>query len=367
MPPANWTILPNPTLPGDPPTSPSYAALHPARGIALVDVAPFSTPNAVTRLRAGLAMIGFDRTFPGHLPIIQVQVAAFDCMTLTAYLETVFAAEASITLATDPETQKWPAQALRVLGNADLASLPAFMPAPVPFHAAGPDAQPRQSTLRPTAQGRAKFAVAAGAGLLAAAAGGGMLAYTSGVGPDARRPPAPAAATVAGLDQTPPTKAPSGASMPETPAVAPVVMAPSPASAPPTETQPDPPLPEPAPTSTASDPAVAAPSASPSASRPAPKPGQISAATAISRARDYMAQHDISAARTWYEWAFEAGDGTAAVSLGLTYDADFLALSGDRLPADATKVQEWFDKARASGDPRVEGMLRLTAAARRHD
>lgn len=288
----------------------------------------------MARVRAALALIGFEKAFPGHLPIIHVQIDAYDRSTLPAYLETAFLAEAPITLATDPETLKWPATVLRVLGISPVADLPAFMPRNVPsrsVHSVRLDATPPYPLSRPVRTRRTMAAAQLG-GAAVLALGTGMYIWSAGVIPS-RPSPAPPVATL------PPVPLPAPSPQPAASAATP--------AAPVADTPPPPNPSPPAPV------VLPAPLSATVPSLPRPRASQVNAATAIKQAQAYMALHDVASARSWYEQAYAAGDGTAAVSLGQTYDAD-----GNHASANA-----WYDKARAIGGPEVDFALRMALAA----
>lgn len=329
MPPATWSIPPDPTLPGLPPVILAYAALHPARGIALIDLAPASTPNAVQRLRNGLAMIGFAGAYPGYLPVIQIQIDAFDRTTLTAHLDAVFQAEPPITLGADPETLKWPAMALRVLGMPEAALLPAFMPSPMRPPPVRLDIRPSHQPAVPR-----RTSLIAAAVLAPVVLGAGLLVYSAAPSPVAAPPP-PLAVTP--ISPAPSTPMPLPAPAEPTPSA--FVEAPPPVAAPAIEAPLLPTTPEPLPTS----PTLLLPSSK------APSPR---ATLLLKRGDEMLSQHDLPNARRFYELAFAAGDGCAAVSVGQTYAA-----------TDQVKAAEWYGKARASGDPRVEMALKFVRAA----
>jgi TPR repeat protein len=72
-----------------------------------------------------------------------------------------------------------------------------------------------------------------------------------------------------------------------------------------------------------------------------------------------LALQDISAARLFYERAANAGSARAAMALGETYNATFLA----RLGAVGTKpnpamAEQWYRKAAALGSRNAEDRLR---------
>ena len=69
-----------------------YVFLHPAVGVALIDLEPHAAPNAEARVRAQLAATYFHAVFPGRLPIVYRCVAVADIPRLGAVLRDALSA-----------------------------------------------------------------------------------------------------------------------------------------------------------------------------------------------------------------------------------------------------------------------------------
>jgi hypothetical protein len=177
--------------------------------------------------------------------------------------------------------------------------------------------------------------------------------------------PRPTTATVA----TPPSPAaalPPPAAMTSMPAVA----TSPPAAAPPQRVS------IPMPTATAMSPAAEPPPArdavSPHsaplvASPPASSPPAVARsptaeiAALIARGDDFLKAGDIASARLYYERAADAGDGSAALKLGSTFDPGFLSSSGIRgTLGDPARAASWYARAldlgEASAAPRLKSL-----------
>ena len=78
----------------------------------------------------------------------------------------------------------------------------------------------------------------------------------------------------------------------------------------------------------------------------------------------FAAAGDLVTARTLFQRAAEAGDATAAMALGATYDPNVLAKLGVvGMVADIEKARSWYRKAESFGSP--EASRRLNALANR--
>jgi hypothetical protein len=78
----------------------------------------------------------------------------------------------------------------------------------------------------------------------------------------------------------------------------------------------------------------------------------------------FAAAGDLVTARILFQRAAEAGDATAAMALGATYDPNVLAKLGVvGMGADVEKARSWYRKAESFGSP--EASLRLDALANR--
>jgi hypothetical protein len=99
--PAGWVVLgrarQGSTAPGAFPSG-CHVLASPGQGIALLDIAPGATPNAVPRLRRALAMAGFGTAFPGFLPIWHGRLEPDQLHLLPTVLHEGFAAQPSMSL-----------------------------------------------------------------------------------------------------------------------------------------------------------------------------------------------------------------------------------------------------------------------------
>jgi hypothetical protein len=105
-----------------------------------------------------------------------------------------------------------------------------------------------------------------------------------------------------------------------------------------------------------------------------PERASVSATTAnsqdvkllIDRGNQFFETGDLISARILFTRAANAGDATAAVALGTTYDPIILADRGVRgVAADLDKARSWYERAKEMGSP--EGRRRLEMLAnRRH-
>jgi TPR repeat protein len=78
----------------------------------------------------------------------------------------------------------------------------------------------------------------------------------------------------------------------------------------------------------------------------------------------FAAAGDLVTARILFQRAAEAGDATAAMALGATYDPNVLAKLGVvGMVADVEKARSWYRKAESFGSP--EASRRLNALANR--
>jgi hypothetical protein len=98
----------------------------------------------------------------------------------------------------------------------------------------------------------------------------------------------------------------------------------------------------------------------------APRPGavarppqqQASAAASARRGDAMLAIQDITAARLFYEYAANAGNGRAAMALAETYDAAFLTqLGAVGTRPNPVMAAEWYRKAAALGSRGAEARL----------
>ena len=113
----------------------------------------------------------------------------------------------------------------------------------------------------------------------------------------------------------------------------------------------------------------AAPSAAPASGADEPATAPRAAAPKAAALFALLIRHgeramefgDIVAARSHYERAaaLDPTSSTAAIAAGETHDPRVLALAGVTHPwlADAAKAAEWYERARALGDPAAAGLL----------
>ena len=126
-----WSIRRRPTIAHTPPIVPDFAFVHPACGIALVDVAPNATPRAVEQLHATLLAERFHKSYPAPLPLVYARITFADLDDLGAALLTAFADDPT---PAPPSNPAWTRLALLILGGAPIKP---------------PDAAPQPSPDRP--------------------------------------------------------------------------------------------------------------------------------------------------------------------------------------------------------------------------
>jgi len=128
--PPGWSLLGRARhgnrAPGDS-ASGCHLLVHPARGIALLDIAPDATPNAEARLRRALAAGGFPCAFPGTLPVWHERLELAQLPRLGSLLSRAFDAQPPLSL---PPGAAWPA-AVEAAIAADQAWAPARPGAPL--------------------------------------------------------------------------------------------------------------------------------------------------------------------------------------------------------------------------------------------
>lgn len=109
--------------------------------------------------------------------------------------------------------------------------------------------------------------------------------------------------------------------------------------------------------------AKAAPFQSPETPALSSPPMAMLAETMMRRADALLQRGDISGARLLYERAAAAGSGDAAMTMGKTFDATFLARIGvTRMSADPAMAMSWYRRAAALGN--AEAGARLQASMR---
>ena len=156
----DWLILRDCRLrPSDRGGLPSVL-IHPARGIAVLDILPSKTAEAVEAVRARLYAARFPAVFAGNLPVVHLQATPRQMAFLPSLLDDAFAAQPPLRL---PGGDAWVGVAARALT------------------AAQPTPRLESQRFRDAAGGRRRRRAAgglrtAGAVLLCLAALGGMLA-----------------------------------------------------------------------------------------------------------------------------------------------------------------------------------------------
>ena len=166
------------------------------------------------------------------------------------------------------------------------------------------------------------------------------------------RPPAPSNLDATLAADVPTAPRPQAAPTPalEQPAVA--------AAAPPAAVTPTLEPPMPSATATSAPPPIA-PSQAPAriANEPALSASQRQAL--LSHGDAFLLAGDLTSARLVYQRAANAGDGTAALRLGATFDAAFLERAHlGRLAGDPEKAVTWYRRARELGNPEAEILLK---------
>jgi len=91
----------------------------------------------------------------------------------------------------------------------------------------------------------------------------------------------------------------------------------------------------------------------------APRLSATELATFLGRGDALLRAGDIASARLFYERAAEAGDGTAALQLGATFDPLFLLRARVRgIAADPERAYSWYRRARDRGVAEAEGRMK---------
>jgi len=82
-------------------------------------------------------------------------------------------------------------------------------------------------------------------------------------------------------------------------------------------------------------------------------PPSAEIAALVSRGDGFLRAGDITSARLFYERAADAGNASAALRLGATFDPGFLSRAGIRgIPGDTTQAASWYRRARSGGSRR---------------
>jgi len=79
----------------------------------------------------------------------------------------------------------------------------------------------------------------------------------------------------------------------------------------------------------------------------------------VTRGDTFFATGDLASARLFYEHAAAAGNATAALRLGGTFDPSFLARARiDQIQADAAIALYWYRRARDLGNGDAQILLK---------
>ena len=370
-----------------------FALLHPERGIALLDVAPEKTPDAVDRLRRGLAAAKFQKTFAGSLPIVYRRLAQEDLLHLGDIVGAAFAEEQAIGLHGE---HRWIGLACRILGGARVSDFACpdsigqesslFV---LPPKVAERRPMVRSSKLRaPNLRALGYFWLAVLATITGGAAflqyvfvpplqadRGGGASWSRASGPDSPAGPAKLNASFA-LPAEPQTDAapPATASIDQASAVfierqrSPGRVSLDAPSVARLDAPADFPHDGPVTASAVSPkslvmehaPASIEAAASRSLGAVSPAPPTALAEMMVRRADTLLQRGDVSAARLLYDRAAAAGSGHAATAMGKTFDAAFLAGIGVvGLSADPAQAATWYRRGLGLGDE--EARTRLQA------
>jgi hypothetical protein len=82
-------------------------------------------------------------------------------------------------------------------------------------------------------------------------------------------------------------------------------------------------------------------------------------AALVTRGDGFLSSGDIVSARLFYERAADAGDGSAALRLGATFDPGFLGRAGIRgAPGDPAQAASWYRRARDLGEAAAADRLK---------
>src|SRR5260370_38050719 len=99
---ASWVVLVDLRIDGPTDaTAADYVALHPQRGIALIDVILSRTGDPAARLRKFLQDEGFFARFPGRLPIVRLVLKPIEAASFGRRVYAAFAAAPPLSIA-DP-------------------------------------------------------------------------------------------------------------------------------------------------------------------------------------------------------------------------------------------------------------------------
>jgi TPR repeat protein len=85
----------------------------------------------------------------------------------------------------------------------------------------------------------------------------------------------------------------------------------------------------------------------------------VAAKELVDRANQLLSRGDVVAARTLYERAAEAGNGSAALLLGSTYDPNRLwSLGVFGMVGNKERARQWYARADQLGQPEAKERLR---------
>ena len=75
---------------------------------------------------------------------------------------------------------------------------------------------------------------------------------------------------------------------------------------------------------------------------------------------------DVTSARLFYERAAQAGDGQAALRMGMTFDPVFLERSGIRgAQGDLARAISWYNRAAALGNNTAEELKSILTSRKK--
>ena len=88
-------------------------------------------------------------------------------------------------------------------------------------------------------------------------------------------------------------------------------------------------------------------------------PPSAEIAALVSRGDGFLRAGDITSARLFYERAADAGNASAALRLGATFDPGFLSRAGIRgITGDPAQAASWYRRARELGDAAAADRLK---------
>ena len=132
-----WTILPKCRIAEG--VAVDLVAMHARAGVAILEIGPHWTPEAVPLLRATLAASGFDAACPGNLPVIHRRLRPEDVPLLRDLLAESFLWQPPLTLAEDSD---WIARLRGALAGLGEAGPAVEAPGPEPRAAGRPADEP---------------------------------------------------------------------------------------------------------------------------------------------------------------------------------------------------------------------------------